>query len=111
MTPALAERVDLELAGMTCAGCATRIERALNKLDGVEATVNLATEGAAVRFDPARIDVDEVIAAVEEIGYGAALPRAATDDAPEKATHRLRWRLLAAAVLSAPLTVLAMVPP
>ena len=75
MASALAERVDLELAGMTCAGCATRIERTLNKLDGVEATVNYATEGAAVRFDPGRIGVEKVIAAVEAIGYGAALPR------------------------------------
>ncbi len=115
MASALAERVDLELAGMTCAGCATRIERTLNKLDGVEATVNYATEGAAVRFDPGRIGVEKVIAAVEAIGYGAALPRAATDvvqdDAAENAARWLRRRLLVAAVLSAPLTVLAMVPP
>jgi Cu+-exporting ATPase len=111
VTSAPAERVDLEIAGMTCAACASRIERKLNKLEGVEATVNYATEGAAVRFDPGRIGVEKVIAAVEQIGYGAALPRAATDDASEKATRRLRWRLLVAAVLSAPLTVLAMVPP
>jgi Cu+-exporting ATPase len=110
MTSALAERVDLEIAGMTCAACASRIERKLNKLEGVEATVNYATEGAAVRFDPGRIGVEKVIAAVEEIGYGAALPRAATDDASEKGTRRLRWRLLVAAVLSAPLTTVAMVP-
>jgi Cu+-exporting ATPase len=113
MTSALAERVDLEIVGMTCAGCATRIERTLNKLEGVEATVNLATEGAAVRFDPGRIGVEKVIAAVEAIGYGAALPGAATDaaqdDAAESVARWLRRRLLVAAVLSAPLTALAMV--
>jgi Cu+-exporting ATPase len=114
MTSALEERVDLELAGMTCAGCATRIERALNKLEGVEATVNYATEGAAVRFDPGRIGVENVIAAVEAIGYGAALPHAGTDTAQdaaaESATRWLRRRLLVAAGLSAPLALLAMVP-
>ena len=115
MSSALDERVDLELAGMTCAGCATRIERTLNKLEGVEATVNYATEGAAVRFDPGRIGVEKVIAAVEAIGYGAALPGAAADtaqdDAAESAARWLRRRLLVATVLSVPLTVLAMVPP
>jgi Cu+-exporting ATPase len=114
MTSALEERVDLELAGMTCAGCATRIERALNKLEGVEATVNYATEGAAVRFDPGRIGVENVIAAVAAIGYGAALPRASTDvaqdDTAARAARWLRWRLLLAAGLSAPLALLAMVP-
>ena len=115
MTSELSERVDLEIAGMTCAGCATRIERKLNKLEGVEAMVNYATEGAAVRFDPGRIGVDKVIAAVASIGYGAALPQAATDaaqdDVAESAARWLRRRLLVAAVLSAPLAVLAMVPP
>ena len=115
MSSALEERVDLELAGMTCAGCATRIERTLNKLEGVEATVNYATEGAAVRFDPGRIGVDKVIAAVEAIGYGAAVPGAAADtaqdDTAESAARWLRRRLLVATVLSVPLTVLAMVPP
>ena len=87
----------------------------MNKLDGVEATVNYATEGAAVRFDPGRIGVEKVIAAVESIGYGAALRRDATDvtqdDAAKSAAGWLRLRLLIAAVLSAPLTVLALVPP
>jgi P-type Cu+ transporter len=115
MTSALSERVDLEIGGMTCAACATRIERKLNKLEGVEATVNYATEGAAVRFDPGRADVEKVIATVEAIGYGAALPRASTDvvqdDSAARAARSLRWRLLLAAGLSAPLAVLAMVPP
>jgi P-type Cu+ transporter len=111
MTSALAERVDLEIAGMTCAGCATRIERKLNKLEGVDATVNYATEGAAVRFDPGRIDVERVIAAVEAIGYDAALPRETTDETAARVSESLRRRLLVAAVLSTPLALLAMVPP
>jgi Cu+-exporting ATPase len=114
MTSALLEGIDLEIGGMTCAACASRIERKLNKLEGVEATVNYATEGASVRFDPGRSDTEKIIAAVEAIGYGAALPRAAADasqdDTSARAARRLRWRLLVAAVLSAPLTVVAMVP-
>ncbi len=55
---------------MTCASCAARIERTLNKLDGVEATVNFATEQATVRCDPA-VTVDELVAAVESAGYHA----------------------------------------
>ena len=68
------ERLRLELDGMTCASCAARIERKLNKLDGVEATVNYATEEASVSFDPAAVSVDDLIATVEAVGYHAALP-------------------------------------
>jgi Cu+-exporting ATPase len=109
------ERIRLEIEGMTCAACATRIERKLNKLEGVEAAVNYATEEANVSFDRARVDVEALVAAVEAIGYGAALPRAATDttqdEASASAARRLRMRLLVAAVLTAPLALLAMVPP
>src|SRR5919197_683893 len=69
----------LEIGGMTCASCASRIERKLNKLEGVEATVNYATDEAAVAFDPARADVSTLIAAVEATGYTAAPPRGALD--------------------------------
>ncbi len=58
---------------MTCAACANRIERKLNKLDGVEASVNYATEQAAVRFDPERVSVADLLGAVEAAGYHAAL--------------------------------------
>ena len=68
------ERLRLDVEGMTCASCAARIERKLNKLDGVEATVNYATEAASVSFDPAAVSVDDLIATVEAIGYHAALP-------------------------------------
>jgi P-type Cu+ transporter len=67
--------VDLELEGMTCAACASRIERKLNKLDGVEATVNYATEQAAVAYDEKRVSVDDLLAAVGSAGYRASLVR------------------------------------
>ncbi len=109
-------RTRLELEGMTCASCAARIERRLNKLDGVEATVNFGTEEAAVSFDPARARVEELIAAVESIGYGASLPRAhdshgshGSGSAPNQ--RALLRRLTASAALSLPLVLLAMVPP
>ena len=104
-----AERVRLEIGGMTCASCAARIERKLNKLDGVTASVNFATEKAAVSFDPARVAVDQLIEAVEATGYSAALPHARDED--DDPTRSLRLRLSVAVVLSVPLVVLAMVPP
>lgn len=64
--------VDLDITGMTCASCANRIERKLNKLPGVEATVNFATEKARVRSDD--VLVSDLIAAVEAAGYGASVP-------------------------------------
>ena len=66
--------VDLDLTGMTCASCAARIEKRLNRLDGVTATVNFATERAAVDYDRTRVAPDELVAAVEAIGYGASPP-------------------------------------
>jgi P-type Cu+ transporter len=62
------ERVRLEIEGMTCAACAARIERKLNKLDGVDASVNYATEEASVRFDAARVKLIDLVAAVETAG-------------------------------------------
>ena len=107
------ERVRLEIAGMTCASCAARVERKLNKLDGVEATVNYATEEAAISFDATRVDLRALIGAVEATGYSAAPPRETLDAAQtgEGETRTLRVRLVLGALLSAPLVVLAMVPP
>ena len=70
------DHVVLPITGMTCASCANRIERKLNELDGVSATVNYATEKATVDFDPAAVDPDALVAAVEAAGYQAALPAA-----------------------------------
>ena len=70
------EQLDLPIEGMTCASCAARIERRLNKLDGVTASVNYATERAAVEYDPARVTPAALVEAVEETGYSARLPQA-----------------------------------
>ena len=102
-------RVQLEIDGMTCASCATRIEKKLNKLQGVEATVNYATEEAAVRFDPGQIEVEQLIAAVEATGYHASLPSETAED--EDPTRALRLRLTVAVVLGVPLALLAMASP
>jgi Cu+-exporting ATPase len=102
------QRLQLELEGITCASCATRIERKLNKLEGVQAAVNYATEEATVNYDPRRVRVDDLIGAVEAAGYGAALPSPADG---KDATSGLRLRLVLAAVLTAPLAALALIPP
>ena len=104
-----AARVDLALEGMTCAACANRIERKLNKLDGVEASVNYATEQAAVRFDPHVVAVADLLGAVEAAGYRAA-PAAEARTAVDRA-DAIRRKLVVAAALSGPLVVLAMATP
>jgi Cu+-exporting ATPase len=91
---------------MTCASCAARIERKLNKLDGVRATVNFATERAAVAFDPTRADLERLIRTVEQTGYRAALPKSQTHQHVEADT--LLRRLLVSIVLTTPVVVLAM---
>jgi Cu+-exporting ATPase len=107
------EHLDLELTGMTCAACANRIEKKLNRLDGVTATVNYATEKANVTFDPTVATPDTLIATVESIGYGAALPAPADDDRPDAALARiaeLQRRLVLAIVCGVPVLLLSMVP-
>ena len=76
--PAATQVVELALEGMTCAACASRIERTLNRLEGVEANVNFATETAQVAFQSDATTVDSLIAAVERAGYGAHLHEAGT---------------------------------
>jgi P-type Cu+ transporter len=112
MTATTAEdrsRVQLALEGMSCASCATRIERKLNKLDGVEASVNLATERASVSYDPAQAAVDDLIRAVEAAGYRASVQPRETED--ETDARILRTRLIVSTTLTAPLVLLATVPP
>ncbi|WP_261779149.1 cation-translocating P-type ATPase [Rhodococcus sp. BP-314] len=99
-------QVELVLGGMTCASCANRIERKLNKLDGVTATVNYATEKARVTSDG--VPAEDLIKAVEAAGYTATLPAAEPEEAPE--TDPLKQRLLVSAVLSVPVIAMAMVP-
>ena len=107
-TPEAEERVDLALEGMTCAACAARIEHKLNKLDGVDASVNYATEQAAVRFDSSRVAVADLIGAVEGAGYHARLAAEAGDG--DDRSRSLRTRLIVAAALTAPLVALSMIP-
>jgi Cu+-exporting ATPase len=104
MTETLTRRVDLELEGMSCAACAMRIEKSLNELEGVEATVNFATEKAAVRYDERRVRAQDLVRAVASVGYGAALERPEEGRRPD-----FRLRLIVAAVLTGPLVVLAMI--
>lgn len=101
---------ELDISGMTCAACAARIERRLNRTDGVSASVNYATERARVRFDPRLIDIAAVIAAVERTGYGARLSGSDTDAAADARLADLRRRLVAAVIGGIPVLVLSMVP-
>ncbi|MEV8099576.1 heavy metal translocating P-type ATPase [Kitasatospora sp. NPDC085879] len=110
------QRVELSIGGMTCASCAARIEKKLNRMDGVEATVNFATERARVDF-VAGVTVDDLIATVERTGYTAELPpppvpEPAAEPAAGAAREAdpLRDRLLVSAVLTVPVVLLSMVP-
>ena len=109
--------VELEIGGMTCASCAMRIERKLNKLEGVTASVNYATEKAQISA-PSGIDTTVLIAEVEKTGYTAALPQVEAPDAaepdggeaPDAELTVLRQRLVGAIVLSVPVIAMAMIP-
>ncbi len=91
MTTEKVEVVELSIAGMTCAACSGRIERQLNKLPGVEAVVNLPAERAHIRFDPAQVDVDKLIATIVKTGFKAALSTADTRG-EEKARKAAAYR-------------------
>jgi Cu+-exporting ATPase len=106
------EHVELPITGMTCASCANRIERKLNKLDGVTATVNYATEKARVEFDPGAVAPEQLLGAVEAAGYSATLPSSEPAQAggEEDATAPLRRRLVVAVLLSVPVLLMSMVP-
>jgi len=108
------EHLELPITGMTCASCAARVEKKLNKLDGVAASVNYATEQASVEFDAGAIEPERLVQTVEEAGYTAVLPTAVGADANEPTerdeTALLRTRLIVSAVLSLPVLLLSMVP-
>lgn len=99
--------VELDVQGMTCASCAARIQKKLNKLDGVQASVNYATEKAHV-VAPEGTDVETLISTVEAAGYGASLP---TPDAPPRdRAAEIKRRLIVSIVLAVPVMALAMIP-
>ena len=103
--------VELDITGMTCASCANRIERKLNKLEGVTATVNYATEKARVEHDES-VSTDTLLETVAAAGYSAALPSTPDPEAPEvDPTRSLRDRLVVSAVLGLPVLLLSMVTP
>lgn len=107
MTSPVRESTELDITGMTCASCAARIEKKLNKLDGVQASVNYATEKATVLF-PTMVSVDDLIVAVRNAGYDAAPANPEAD--PVDHARMLRTRLIVAAILGVPVIVLAMIP-
>ncbi|MFF3817437.1 heavy metal translocating P-type ATPase [Streptomyces bluensis] len=109
---------DLTVGGMTCAACVKRVEKKLGKLDGVTATVNLATGRARVSHPP-QVSPEELVATVEKAGYTAALPEPPRTNEPEKSAEaepedadarKERERLLVTALLAVPVLVLSMVP-
>jgi P-type Cu+ transporter len=102
------QHLELPITGMSCASCANRVERGLNDVDGVVATVNYATERATVDFDPDAVAPEDLVRAVEAVGYGALLESA--EDAPDL-SDSLRRRLTASAALSLPVLLLSMVTP
>ena len=126
------QSVELALTGMTCASCANRIERKLNKLDGVEASVNYATEKARVAFAD-DVTPDDLVATVQKTGYGASVitpepvspPSSADADGADSGARagkagespadahvrELRQRLVVSAVLTVPVVLMAMIPP
>src|SRR3954466_16302709 len=111
--------VDLTIGGMTCSSCAARIQKRLNKLDGVSAAGNFATEQARVTA-PADVDPETLIAEVEAAGYTASLPRGhhgaggheehgGADD-PAAHVEVLRERLLITSALTVPVVAMSMIP-
>jgi len=113
------DSVNLAITGMTCASCATRIEKKLNKLEGVSATVNYSTEKARVSY-PAGMATDELLAAVDKAGYTARLPEpdrpAASEGAPGEGLveadrlDALKQRLIIVTLLTVPVIAMSMVP-
>jgi Cu+-exporting ATPase len=118
---AVGDHVELPITGMTCASCANRIERKLNELDGVTATVNYATEKATVDFDPGSVEPAQLVATVQAAGYDASLPPSpgapregadgsAAAEEPD-ADAPLRLRLILSAILALPVLLLSMIEP
>ncbi|MFI5900729.1 heavy metal translocating P-type ATPase [Streptomyces cyaneofuscatus] len=109
--------VELSIGGMTCASCAARIEKKLNRMDGVEATVNYATEKAKVTYRGEDVSVQDLISTVEATGYTAEEPpppdtgrSEAAESEPDDGLTALRQRLITSLVLAVPVIAMAMIP-
>jgi Cu+-exporting ATPase len=102
--------IELDIGGMTCASCAARIEKKLNRLDGVVATVNYATEKATITF-PTSLSPQDLIATVEHTGYTAALPAELQAEDESDELRPLRTRLSVSVALAVPVIAMAMLPP
>ncbi len=118
-TEPMSTDVQLDIGGMTCASCAARIEKRLNKLDGVTATVNYSTEKAKVTMVDSHLTIDDLIAQVEGVGYTASAPRptaipaitdASTPADTDDQTIALWHRLVLSAILSLPVVLFTMAP-
>ncbi|MGW4120819.1 heavy metal translocating P-type ATPase [Nocardia sp. NPDC004711] len=114
--PAPERSIELDIGGMTCASCAARIEKKLNRMDGVTASVNYATEKAKVSF-PESVTTDDLIAKVVDTGYTAAVhhtepvkTEAAESDSAPSAADQLRHRLLVTLALAVPVVAMGMFP-
>ncbi|WP_144547234.1 cation-translocating P-type ATPase [Bacillus sp. X1(2014)] len=107
------ELLKLDITGMTCAACSTRIEKVLNKMDGVQANVNLAMETAAISFDTEQVSSNDIIARIEKLGYGARFDEAKQKQQyKEEELQRKKRKFLLSVILSIPLlyTMLAHIP-
>jgi Cu+-exporting ATPase len=105
------QHVEFPISGMTCASCAARVEQSLNEVDGVTATVNYATERATVDYDQETVEPDQLVGAVEAVGYGALLRSEEREQEEADSAASLRRRLLVSAALSLPVLLLSMITP
>nr|MSZ97291.1 heavy metal translocating P-type ATPase [Actinomycetota bacterium] len=109
-SPALVTEVELAVQGMTCGACAVRIEKELNKIDGVEAAVNYATETAMVAFDSSAVTSAAILAAVEKSGYSASvMDDQPFDDDLEARLHAAAVRLAVSVAFTIPVVLISMV--
>src|SRR6185436_18633038 len=109
-----ARSIELVIGGMTCASCAARIEKKLNKLEGVSATVNYATESAHVVVDDGDVPTDTLVATVEKLGYTAHVPteepEAGESNTADLETRAWRQRLIISSILAVPVLLMSMIP-